>query len=727
MNVNRALDSVIDLLRHGNLQKAKVMCKKILKRNPNQPDALHLLGMIYSEAGEYDQAVTYIHKALQADPHFAEAYNNLGNIFQKTKRLEKALENYQKAVSLNPTLSETCFNMGIVLQDLGKTDEAIASYHKVIELRPDHFGAYNNIGLALQKEGKTEEAISCYLKAIKKHPKFADAHNNLANTLKNKGQRAEAKASYQQAIALNPDFAEAFNNLGILLKEEGYLDDAIGNYMRALEIKSDYVEAYNNLGAAYHAKGHLSKAISYYQKAIRIDAHYADAYNNLGNACKDSGNLQDAERYFRRALEIQSDYSIVYSNILFTMHYDDTNSPEAVFSEHIKFAEQFEKPLLALGIPHLNDPTPDRRLRIGYISPDFRTHSVAYFLEPGLAAHNHNDFEISCYSDVIVPDGITKRIEGYTDSWLNIVGKSDEDVSDLIRGHRIDILVDLSGHTGNNRMLVFARKPAPVQLTWIGYPATTGLSAMDYKIVDSYTDPPGVTDHLYTEKLLRMPGCFLCYLPPADCPDIMIDPPVLSAGHIRFGSFNNFSKVSPATLEMWAQILQSVPDAVLVLKAKCFADELTRRHAQEMFSMLNIDIGRIEYLQWEPATRPHLDLYNKIDIALDTFPYNGTTTTCEALWMGVPVITLSGITHASRVGLSLLSNIGLRELIAESAEEYVDKVVQLATTIDKIRYFRKTLRDRMSQSPLTSAKQFTAYLETYYRKIWNKWCADAVN
>lgn len=725
MNVTQALDSVIEYLRQGNLQRAKGICRKILRQKPNDPDALHLLGMIYSESGEYDQAVTHIQKALQADPHFAEAYNNLGNIFRKTKRLDKALENYQKAVSLNPTLSEIFLNMGIVLQDLGNTDEAIASYHRVIEIRPDHFGAYNNLGLALQEEGNTDEAISCYRQAIQINPRFADAHNNLANTLKNKGQRDDAKSSYQQAIAINPDFAEAFNNLGILLKEEGYLDDAIACYMRALEIKSDYVEAYSNLGAAYHAKGALGRAFSYYQKAIMIDSRYADAYNNLGNAFKDAGNLVKAESYFKLALEIKSDSSVAFSNLLFTQHYDDTKSPEDVFSGHLKFAEHFEKPLIVNRIRTLNKAVTDRKLRIGYVSPDFRTHSVAYFLEPALAAHNHNDFEIFCYSDVIVPDSITNRIQGHTDSWLNIVGKSDEDVYNLVQEHQIDILVDLSGHTGNNRMLVFARKPAPVQLTWIGYPATTGLSAMDYKIVDSYTDPPGLTDHLYTEKLLRMPECFLCYLPPADSPDIIIDPPVPSEGHIHFGSFNNFSKVSPATVDMWARILQSVPDAVLVLKARCFADEQMRRYAEEMFSIRNIDADRIELLSWVPSTHPHLDLYNRIDIALDTFPYNGTTTTCEALWMGVPVITLAGKAHASRVGASLLSNIGYQELVALTVEEYIDIAVRLAKDREKLRFLHATLRDNMAQSPLTAAKQFTANLEICYRKIWKQWCAEA--
>ena len=721
MNIRKALNEGFELYQRGDINQAEDVCKKILKKKPNNADALDLLGMIYFQRSDYDLAIKYIQRALGIDPSFAEALNNLGNIFHIMNRFDDAISCYQKALKLNPTLDQTYLNLGIALHDAGKTDEAVECYRRVIELKPDHFGAHNNLGLALQKKGKTDESIACYRKALQINPQFAEAYYNLANAQKDKGQFDDAKSSYQRAININPRYAEAFNNLGILLKEAGYLDDSIASYQKALYIKSDYKDALNNLGAAYHAKGHLSQAISSYQKTIEIDPHYVQAYNNLGSALKDSGNLHEAERYFRHALQIQSDYSVAYSNILFTMNYDDRYSPEAVFSEHLQFAEQFEKPLTAQRFPHLNELSPDRRLRIGYVSPDFRTHSVAYFIEPVLSAHDHNNFEIFCYADVMVPDEVTKRMQAYADNWLSIVGKSDEDVAELIRNHRIDILLDLTGHTGNNRMLLFARNPAPVQVTWIGYPATTGLSAIDYKIVDSYTDPPGVTDQFYTEELIRMPESFLCYLPLIDCPEIT-NLPALSAGDIRFGSFNNFAKVSSEIAELWILILQSVPNARLLLKANCFLDEQTRRYTKEMFSVGDIDSERIELLSWEQSTHPHLALYNRIDIALDTFPYHGTTTTCEAMWMGVPVITLAGNTHASRVGVSLLSNVGLPELIATTPEEYVAKAIDLARDLEKLQSLRKCLRDMMSRSPLTDAKKFTHHLEEAYRRMWINWC-----
>jgi predicted O-linked N-acetylglucosamine transferase (SPINDLY family) len=468
------------------------------------------------------------------------------------------------------------------------------------------------------------------------------------------------------------------------------------------------------LGAAYHAKGHLSEAISYYQKAIEIDTHFVHALNNLGGALKDKGQLREAENYLRRALHIQPDYEAAYSNLLLNMHYDDRYSPEAIFSEHIRFANQFEKPLSSQRPPHLNEVNSDRRLRIGYVSPDFRRHSVAYFIEPVLSSHNHDSVEIICYSDVVIPDDVTHRIQGYADTWLSIVGESDKDVAALIQEHKIDILVDLSGHTANNRMLLFARKPAPIQISWIGYPATSGLSAIDYKIVDSYTDPPGMTEHYYTENLIRMPNCFLCYLPDRESPEVG-HLPALKSGHVTFGSFNNFAKVNPDMIALWSDILKAVPGSRLLMKAKSLSDRSTREYVTEMFIQKGIPADRFELLGWESSSKGHLEIHNRIDIALDTFPYHGTTTTCEALWMGVPVITLTGKTHASRVSTSLLTNVGLHEFVAASQEEYVGKAVGLANDISHLQSLRNSLRNMISESPLMNAKRFTIQLENCYR------------
>ena len=689
MNIKKTLHSALDFYQRGDFMRAEEISKKILRKKPNCADALHLLGMIYFQWSDYEPAINYIRRALDINPHSADAFNNLANIYQATGQLDKAILYYEKALQINPDMTGTQMNLGIVLQDAGKLNEAISRYQKVIQLNPNHYGAYNNLGLALHRIGKIDDAIDCY----------------------------------RNASRLNPSFAEAYNNLGLILKEEGYIDEAIETYQKALKINSNYRDAHTNLGGAYQAIGLVSQAISSYQKALALDSHYVRSYNYIGTAYTDSGDSYEAEKYFRRALQIQSDYSTAYSNILLSMHYDERNSPEVIFSEHLQFADRFEKPLIADRLPYLNKRTPDCRLRIGYVSPDFRRHSVAYFIEPILAAHHYQDCEILCYADIRVPDEVTKRLQGYVDGWYPIVGQSDGEVAELIRRHHIDILVDLAGHTANNRMLMFSRKPAPIQISWIGYPATTGLSSMDYKIVDNYTDPPGLTEQFYTEKLLRLPGAFLCFLPDKDSPDVS-PPPALSTGNITFGSFNNFSKLSHEILRVWQTILKKIPTARLIIKAKSLADTSLKNHVFDLFQNEGITKNQLELLSWSKTPYMHLELYSHIDIALDTFPYHGTATTCEALWMGVPVITLAGTTHASRVGVSLLSNIGLPELVAYTPESYIEKAINLAHDTKQLCALRQQLRGMMLQAPLTDKELFTLTLEEYYRKIWKRFCNE---
>jgi len=461
-----------------------------------------------------------------------------------------------------------------------------------------------------------------------------------------------------------------------------------------------------------------------YQKALKIDSQFVDAYNNTGNALKDMRKLSEAETYFRRALKIDPDFSPAYSNLLLNMNYDTQHDKQSIYAEHLRFAEHFQIKFSAESASYPNKKTINRKLKVGYVSPDFRRHSVNYFFEPVLASHNHETFEIFCYSDVINPDKVTKQLQIYADHWRSIVGISEESVAETVRRDAIDILVDLAGHTGYNRMPLFVRKPAPIQISWLGYPNTTGLSTIDYRIVDSYTDPIGLTDPYNTEVLLRMPESFLCYQPDKESPKV--GPlPVFEKRYITFGSFNYFTKTSPEILSLWARILQSVPDAHLFLKAKYFTDSIVYNSVIDLFMQHGIDSERIKTFAHTPSYREHLNMYNDIDIALDTFPYNGTTTTCEALWMGAPVITLQGNAHASRVGTSLLSNIGLTELIATTQEEYVNIAVDLATDRERLCTLREGLRGRMAQSPLTDVKLFTSDLEICYKEVWEKWCKAA--
>jgi protein O-GlcNAc transferase len=568
----------------------------------------------------------------------------------------------------------------------GDLDQAEHIFKKILKVQPDNVSALHFIGVIYYQLKDYNSATKYIRKALQFGPDYVDAHNNLGSVLQETGRLDEAVACYKKAIELNPRFVRAYYNLANSFKEKWQLDEAILNY----------------------------------QKAIQLSPDLAEPYNGLANALQDQGKLEEAEECYRYALKLKP-LSTYFDNLLMMMNYSSRQEAGAVFSEHLEFAKQFEAPLVSAIVPHRNDRSPFRRLKIGYVSPDFRRHSVNYFIEPVLASHTHEHFEIFCYSDVPIPDSVTERLQGYADQWRNIAGMRDERAADLIREDCIDILIDLAGHTANNRLLLFARKPAPAQVSWIGYPNTTGLSTIDYRIVDNYTDPRGLTDPFYTEKLVRLPDSFLSYLPDKDSPAVG-RLSALESGCITFGSFNYFPKISPETAELWAKILKAVAGSRLIMKTRNFADGTTARYAMEMFIRQGVAAERIELLSMKTSFEEHLDAYNRIDIALDTFPYNGTTTTCEALWMGVPVVTFAGNVHASRVGKSLLTTIGLPELVSGTFEEYVSIAVNLAHDLKRLQALRESLRDKMSHSPLTDAKKFIVNLENCYRTMWEQWC-----
>jgi predicted O-linked N-acetylglucosamine transferase (SPINDLY family) len=641
---------------------------------------------------------------------------------QQDGDLEQAIKIFSEILQVEPNNIYALHYLGLLYYRLKRYDLSLSLIKKAIEYEPNYVDAYNNLGVILSDIGQYDEAIEYYQQAIKVNSNSFFAYYNLGNILRVKGHFDKATTFYRKAIELNPNFAEAYCNLGYSLQQKGDFDEAITLYRKAIELNPNFAEAYCNLATALQNMGLFDEAINHYRHAIHLNPNSPVVVNNLGNSLAEQGKLNEAASCYRQSLHLNPSFSPAYSNLLFSLLHNDCYDAASIFSEHLQFAENYEKPLTSQIIPHTNICGDDRKLRIGYLSPDFKRHSVAYFIEPVLKAHNKNNFEIFCYSNSPVQDDVTKRIKRYTDQWRNIVHMNDEQAAALIKNDRIDILVDLAGHTSHNRILLFARKPSPIQINWMGYPASTGLSSIDYRIVDSYTDPAGKTDQFNSEALIRLPETFLCYLPDCDSPEIN-RMPALEAGCITFGSFNKFSKISSKTFSVWTAILNRISNSRLILKSIALSDSSTRNYALDKFVEGGIEKNRIELYSWLLSVRDHLELYNRIDIALDTFPYNGTTTTCEALWMGVPVITLAGTTHASRVGVSLLSNVGLPEMIALTTEEYVAKAVDLARDLDKLQSLRKSLRDMMSRAPLTDAKKFTLNLEECYRGMWANWCA----
>lgn len=609
----------------------------------------------------------------------------------------------------NQAEAQRAYQLGITSATQGDSEQAVIYFKRALALKPDYVEVHNDLGLTFAAQGKLNEAIKHYECALG-FKSDARIYNNLGIALAAQGKLEQAIVYYERALILKPDYVETHNNLGNALAEQGKLDQAIDHYERALALKPDYAEGHNNLGNVLMRNGKFGQATLHYQRAITLQPRFALAHNNLGLAFTAQGKFDQAVTHYKRALDLKPDYAAAHSNLLLNLNYNSANDPETVYAAHLDFSKQWEAPLAVL--PHT--PTKihagQRRLKVGYVSSDFRQHSVAHFIEPVLAHHDHDRFEIFCYSNYPQIDETTKRLMSHSDHWRNIFHLSDELAARQIRADQIDILIDLNGHTAHNRLLLFARKPAPLQVTWLGYPNTTGLSAMNYRLTDGFADPLGMTEHLHTERLIRLPGHFSCYQAPRDAPEVAALP-ALEKGYVTFGSFNKLTKITPEVMSVWAEILRALPGSRLALKNFGSSLEVMQQTIQEIFVGSGIAPEQLTLLGHAASQKMHLAQYGNIDIALDSFPYNGTTTSCEALWMGVPVVTLAGRTHAGRVGVSQLSNLNLTEFICQTRDEYIATALQWATDLAGLSALRKQLRARMTASPLTDAQRFTKNLE----------------
>ena len=571
-------------------------------------------------------------------------------------------------------------------------------------------------GLALRAQHREDEAVLALREACAAAPGLAEAHHQLGNSLKALRRHGEAVESLRVAARLEPGSAAVWLNLGAACLGLRWPEEAAASVRRAIEIEPLRPEAHNILGHALLEQGRCGDAGRSLAEALRLRPGYAAAHDNLGRVLKAQGRATEAIGHHRAALAA-APRPQTHSNLLYSLNFAPEVSPEEAAAEHRRWARMHEAPLRAAQLPARPEASGSRRLRIGYVSPDYVNHSVAYFFAPVLAAHDRQAFEIICYSDAPAPDAVTRRIRSLAGRWREIAGWSDARVAKAIRGDRIDILVDLAGHTARNRLLVFAEKPAPVQVTWLGYPATTGLESMDYRITEAVCDPPGRTEDLHTEKLVRLPGPFSCYEPCLASPPV--GPlPAIAAGRVTFGCFNNLAKVNGQVVDAWAQLLCGLPEARLMLVSRGLSDPETAELVRREFASRGVAPGRLDLDGEALPEVPHLARYGRVDVALDTFPYNGATTTCEALWMGVPVVTLAGRAHASRVGASLLTHLGAQEWVAGSPSEYAGICRRLTGDLGRLSEIRRGLRNRMSGSPLCDAQSFTKSLESAFRAMW---------
>ena len=573
--------------------------------------------------------------------------------------------------------------------------------------------------LGHQQSGRLAEAETIYRELLGAVAPHADVMHLLASNLMLQRRHHEAVALLERVTALQPESAEACYNLGGALNAIGQYERAARCFEKALDLRPDFAEALSSLGNVLSAAGRPDEAELSYRRSLGLRPDSAEAVYNLGNLLHLEGRLAEAIECYRRAFMLRPSFVTAHSNYVYALNFDSGYEPQRVFEEHLAWARSHAEPLRRFIPHHANEAVPGRRLRVGYVSPNFRNHAAAYFFEPVLACHDARQFQIFCYSDVLQADEYTARLRQCSGEWRECAHLTDEELAEQILGDRIDILVDLTGHTERNRLLVFARKPAPIQITWNGYANTTGMSAMDYRITDAFADPPGMTEHLHTEQLIRMPDIYMVFRPPPDSPAVN-DLPAAQSGRLTFGSFNALSKLTPHVVQAWSRILLAVPGARLLL-ATLPAGQ-TRERVCGMFAAYGVDSARLE-LHGRLPLREFLALHHQADIALDPFPFSGTTTTCHSLWMGLPVVTLAGQSHVSRVGVSMLTNIGLKGMIANSVDDYVNIATRLADDPGKLRALRGGLRDRMLNSPLTDAERFTRHLEARFRQIWTGWCA----
>jgi predicted O-linked N-acetylglucosamine transferase (SPINDLY family) len=570
------------------------------------------------------------------------------------------------------------------------------------------------LGMMEWRAGRPAAGAELLRRAIRIQPKTASLHNDLGMVLSAQDQTAHAAAALRQAVALYPTFAEALNNLGTVLRRQGKLDEAIASYRRAVQVRADFVEAYYNLANALRDQRKLDEAIDSYRRAVVMRPVFSRAWSNLGVALKDVGLIEYAVECTRRSLSIRPDL-IAASNLLCTMHYSPAYTPAQILEEQRRYEATYARPFEKFRKPHTNDRSPERRLRVGYVSPDLSSHPVGCAMLPILRHRDRQNFETVCYSDARHPDPITKELAGLADVWHDTANVSDEELAGKICADDIDILIDLAGHTNENRLPVFARRPAPVQVTWLGWPGTTGMVSIDYRLSDRHLDPVNGQVAGSAEKVVWLENGFLPFEPPSDAPDSLNKLPALKSRHVTFASFNNFCKVTTNILELWARVLSAVEHSRLILITP--PGQSRERVLHQMPGLKD----RIDFLNRQ-SFRQYLETYRRVDIVLDTAPFNGYATSLDALWMGVPVVTLAGAIPPHRGGVSLLSNLGLEELVGNSEDEYVQIATTLALDLTRLAELRSGMRARLSKSAIMSGRRYVADLERALRQMWRKWC-----
>ncbi|HEX8523075.1 MAG TPA: tetratricopeptide repeat protein [Tepidisphaeraceae bacterium] len=747
----------------GQFAQAESLYRRVLSREPNNPAAIHLLGLLAHHTGHNADAETLMLQSLELAPDVADFHNNFGTFLLNTGRNSEASARFSRALELNPASSDAWNNLGAAHEADGNLPEARTAYERAVQLNPQIANPHSNLARVLRQQNHLDASIQHAQLALQLVPNHVEALNTLGMVLQQIGRAAEALECHRRALAVSPNNFDAVQGVAGSLIHLGRLQEAEQASRRALELNPHNAPAANDLALILKLTGRFDEAVYQLQRTTQLDPDLAAPWSNLGAALLERGQALLGIDAFRNAIRLKPDFIAAHSNLLLALHCDPSFDDETIYREHLHFAEVHEAPLLETYRPHDNSCDPDRPLRIGYVSRHFANHAVATFVEPIIRAHDRTRFQITCYADVAHEDQTTARIKAAAWRWESIVSLTDEQVAQKVRENGEDILIDLTGHISGSRLRIFACKPAPIQITYIGYQNTTGLRSIGYRLTDPHADPlpsptsstppsspspgtpgegrvralpnqpetsgdvrpqgenpTGPPDCYYTEKLVRLPRSFFVYQPPADAPD-PTPPPSESTGHITFGSLNNAMKLNDPLIATWCQILHAVPGSrfIPLVNFRGETEQLTWRR----FEHHGISRDRVRLLI-RGSRLAYLQTYASIDICLDPFPFSGHTTTCDALWMGVPVITRGAGNYAGRMSRSVLANLNLQELIAESTDNYITLAQQLAADRHRLAHYRTHLRPLMKSSYICNETSFTRDLEDTYRKIWNQYCAS---
>ncbi|MBL8826688.1 MAG: tetratricopeptide repeat protein [Planctomycetaceae bacterium] len=701
--------------------RAEAMFRRALELDPNQVEARNNLALLLQQTNRAVESLPLLDAALTLRPDYPEARNNRGLSLEALGREAEAIDDYVTAARLRPTYAaplENLARLALKRYNAGQLVGAGTLFELVAQFDPRSSAAWSNLGAIRFQQRQFAAAVDACQRAIDLNPAHAEAWNNLGSGQLKLQRHDDAERSFRRALEYQPNFPGAITNLALLLGRRRQFDEAEALYRRVLHLQPNDTGSMQGLGLINFNRGEFSQAREWYDRALAIEPNSAETLNKIGTCVMAQGMPSEAIHSFNRALEVDPQYVVAHSNQLFCHLYVPDITLAKLAELHRNYFNWHARPWVERQPRHTNRPEPDRRLRVGFVSADLRHHPIGYLLQDTFAHLDPAQLELACYATRSVRDELSEQLRAKTVLWRDVETLDDDELADVIRRDQIDILIDLAGHTSGGRLLAFARKPAPVQATWMGYPSTTGISAIDYLFSDRCMTPEGYDQH-FAERIYRMPDVISSYRLPTELPPLA-PPPSIQNGYVTFGSFNNTSKINPSVIALWSRVLNAVPRSRMFLKFRALNEPAVQERLLGWFAEQGIDRSRLDF-EGHSRLPEMLAAYGRVDVALDTLPYTGGTTTILALLMGVPVVTLPGETMAGRQSLSVLTQAGCTQLVATDADDFVKKATTLVADSRRLAELRPVVRRQMQQAPFCDSPRIAGQFTTALRQMWRDW------